>query len=828
MSSTKPYTYGLFTLLLVQNAAANEYTIPSPIRYSDGLFLDWSDTQPTGACQGTYLPPTFNPYFAADETHISANEVVLPQNGTAILTGDVVVNEKNRRLFADQVYLYRDSQGELSAIKIPGFVLLEQPDMRLAGEQATIIPNSETTLNDVQYRYYAQHARGVASSVTYSPNAPTLLYHASYTTCSPDSNAWQLTGNRVRLNEETGRGEAFNTVLKVQDIPVFYTPYINFPIDSRRQSGFLMPEYGSQTDSGFIISTPYYFNLAPNYDATFYPRYLTERGLQLGGDLRYLDEYHQMQIYGTYLNHDRNFAAFQAEQLQDPTYPDPDDPRLTGVTEVDDNRWEIVFSQYANYSANWSTQLNYTNVSDDNYYEDLSTDIFNRNERELLQRAQVNYDALNYSAVALVQNYKILQPFDNDLYAEPYQMMPHVELNLMPVQQYLDSDVAMNMQVTYFDHEEDPTLDNERPTIGVRSHVNPIIQTPVRRTYGYLLPAVEFRYTQYDLTLSETDAALDSPNDISRALPSVYLDGGLFFDRDTAWLGRNYTQTLEPRFFYLYTAYDNQDDIPLFDTSLYDFNTDQLFRTNRFNGLDRIADANQISGAISTQFYEHETGIERFDVTVGQILYFEDRKVTLCNEELEPYCNNNENLGNDSVVSPFVGDLRYQFNLDWYTTMDVRLDPTPAETDRYRLLFHYEPLFTGLITHFGIHYDESGNIVTGAEPGTNEAKLLQSDIGAVVPLNAQWSLLGRWYYDIENDFTVEAFGGIEYESCCWGVRFGARRYLEGSNEFIDRQYDSQLFLQFILKGLAGVGSNPVGLLVDGIPGYNDRFNAGAL
>ncbi len=770
----------------------------------------------------------FDPDFPVDETLINANEVFLPATGVSILTGDVEVNEINRRLFAEKVYIYRDDAGDVSSLNIPGTVLIEEPDARIHGENASIIlDGQETTLNEVNYRYYAQHARGTAQKVEYAQDEPILLYHANYTTCSPDSRVWQLEGERVSLNQETGRGEAYHTVLKIQDLPVFYSPYLNFPIDDRRQSGFLMPEFGSQTGNGFIMATPYYFNLAPNYDATFYPRYLSERGLQLGGDVRYLDEYHQTQLYGTYLNHDRGFAAFQAEQLSSPSFSNPEDPRQSGVNDASVDRWDLAFSHIGQYDTHWSTHLDYNRASDDNYFNDLATDLYNRDQRELLQRAQVNYSDLNYSATAMVQNYQILQPFDNDLYTVPYQILPHLELDLMPETEFWNSYGAMNAQFTYFDHVFDPLL-NERPTIGARSHLDPIIQMPLRRTYGYLLPAAEFRYTQYDLSLSPSDAALDADSQINRALPTFYVDGGLMFDRSTHFMDKAYTQTLEPRLFYLYTPYTNQDEIPLFDTNLYDFNTDQLFRTNRFNGLDRIADANQLSAAISTRFYEEETGIERFEATLGQILYFEDRDVNLCDIELEPYCASFENFGNDSLTSPLVGTLLYRFTRDWYTTMDGRYDPTPAETDRYHLLFHYEPP-SELILHFGFIYDESGNNIgppVGPEPGTEDAKLLQTDTGVIWPINPNWSVLGRWYYDIQNQFTVEAFGGLEYESCCWGVRAGARRYLLGSNEVVDRQYDSQLFLQFILKGLAGIGSSPVALLVDDIPGYNDRFEGG--
>jgi LPS-assembly protein len=819
----KSYFYLSLCCAPLAHADAPYYDIPPAVSYSDGLFFDWQPTPSRTVCDGEYILPVFDPAFPEDETLVNANEVSLSQTGVSILTGDVIVNEKNRRLYSQKIYLHRDTQGEITTIESPGVTLLEQPELRLVSDNVHMVYGGQTTLTDVHYRYYPRQAQGSAQRVEYIEDMPVLLYHADYTTCSPDNEVWQVTGSKVRLNRETGRGESFNSLLKIYDVPILYSPYLNFPIDDRRKSGFLMPEFGSQTDSGYIVGTPYYFNLAPNYDATFYPRYMSERGLQYGGEVRYLDSYHQTQLYGTFLGHDRAFATFQEQEQNNPSYSDPNDPRLTGVTQVDDDRWNIELNHTGNYDENWDTEVVYNKVSDDNYFADLGTDIFNRDERQLLQLAQINYVDEVYSASAFVQDYQILQPFDNDLYVNPYQILPHLELDITPDVTFWDTATAMNAQFTYFDHIEDPVLYDQRPTIGARTHLNPLAQKPIRRSYGYLLPSAEFRYTQYSLTPSIIDEMLDSPTQISRALPTVYLDGGLYFDRDTEFLSKKYHQTLEPRLFYLYTPFEDQSDIPLFDTSLYDFNTDQLFRTNRFNGLDRIADANQISAAITTRFYEKETGIERFRATMGQILYFEDREVTLCNVDFEPYCSASDNLGNDSVTSPFVGDLGYQFNENWLSTMAVRLDPTPAETDLYRLLFHYQAPSQSLV-HFGFHYDQSGNIITGAEPGSDEAKLLQTDTGVIIPLDQHLTLQSRWYYDIQNQFTVEIYGGIEYESCCWAVRAGARRYLEGSNAEISRQYDSQLFLQFIFKGLAGVGTNPSSLLVSSIPGYNDKFS----
>jgi len=303
----------------------------------------------------------------------------------------------------------------------------------------------------------------------------------------------------------------------------------------------------------------------------------------------------------------------------------------------------------------------------------------------------------------------------------------------------------------------------------------------------------------------------------------LFIDSGLFFDKNSHFFTTPYTQTLEPRLFYLFTPNHNQDDIPLFDTDNYEFYTDQLFRTNRFNGLDRIGDANQMSLALTSRLYDAQ-GIERFNTTVGQIFYFTDRDVVLCDPDTDPSCNELENPPTDTPTSPLVGDLNYQLNPFWSMRMDGRLDPYSSDTNLYGLRFHYQPDVRKIV-HFGFLYDESGNVLTESEePGSSIAELFQADIGATVPIGPRWTLLGRWYYDIENQDTIDTFGGVEYESCCWAIRLGARRFLAlNTGQPEDREYDNQYFFQWIFKGLVGVGQSPVNFLSQSIPGYTDRL-----
>jgi LPS-assembly protein len=329
--------------------------------------------------------------------------------------------------------------------------------------------------------------------------------------------------------------------------------------------------------------------------------------------------------------------------------------------------------------------------------------------------------------------------------------------------------------------------------------------------------------TFYDLSLSKSSQALDYENSINRAIPMTSLDAGLIFERDLSLFKSPYTQTLEPRLYYLYVPNINQAEIPAFDTSYYVFTTSQLFRNNRFSGIDRIGDANQISLALTTRFYDQELGDQRFNATLGQIYYFRDRTVMLCNYNLDPDCYKLENPTAQADTSPLVADLLYRFDPSWYFTMDARFDTSSSQDDLFSGRLHYQTTARDII-HVGLRYEESGDPLGEEFVGENVQDLLQSDIALAWGLGQSVTLLGRWYYDLLNNFTVDTFGGLEYENCCYAVRLGARRYLMiNTGEPSDRQFDTEIFVQWIFKGLGGVGRSPVDYFTTNLPGYQDRF-----
>ncbi len=787
------------------------------------VFVDWvADPPQTNVCAGHYVLPDFSTE-QRPETIISADQTLLLHSGESTLTGNVLIEEPDQRLYADEIILLRNDKGDIESAQAVGGVILEEPEFRLFGEKAeTVFENNATTIWDAEYRWYPKQARGFADKAFTADDEPIYLYNASYTTCAPDSNLWLLKANKVVLNEETGRGQTWHTKMYIKDVPVMYVPYFDFPIDDRRKTGFLNPTYGNSTRRGQELTTPYYLNLAPNYDATITPHYMSERGLQNGLQLRYLNSHFFTEFNGEYLAHDRKYADFRKDKLASDQHTDPNDPRRKNLQDSGDDRWLVNYNLYGHHGSNWQTRLEFNEVSDDNYFIDFSGNDFGLDERFLRRRGEANYAGEELTAQVLVQDYQTLQPFEAGLVQEPYQILPHVETFYMPYTPDYPFEFTNLGMATSFANADD-VVTGEALTDGQRYHLEPTMSFPQRRPYGYFTPSLTMYETYYDLNLSSFDKMMGNDADINRTIPSVAVDSGLIFERDVSYFKSGYVQTLEPRVFYLYTPEVNQNEIPVFDTTRYQFTTSQLFRKNRFAGVDRIGDANQVSYAVTSRFYENTTGAERFRGTVGQIYYFENRDVMLCDTDTDPNCFTTEDPTAKERTSSVVGDMLYRFNSKWSLSADGRFDHRNTNTDLAAGRFRYRHNERNLM-HVGLRYEQSGNLSTAVEPGDSAADLIQSDIGFSVGLDQHLTLLGRWYYDLANNFSVDMFAGLEYESCCFAIRAGARRYLrQNSGIEADRVFDNEFTVQWIFKGLGSVGSSHTGYATENIPGYQDRF-----
>ena len=817
-------------------------------RSDDYSHLDWvprdkltaAQLAETGPyCSGSYVEPIrpgMNDTTSKSDspTFIGAKASRYQQEEqVATLAGDVVMRQGSMQIEADEASLYQaESRGELN-----GKVRLRDNGALIVGDHADVqLDTGAAKVDNAEYVLHKSRIRGSALYAKRAEDSIIRLKDGTYTTCEPNSNAWQLKGNNITLNPATGFGTATNVTLRVKDIPVFYTPYIYFPIDDRRQSGFLPPSFSSSSDTGFMLVTPYYFNLAPNYDATLYPRYMTKRGLLMEGELRYLTESSEGQLGAAYLNDDND-----------------DRKRQTDYT---DKRYMLNWQHKGGLDSRVLTEVDYTKISDPYYFQDLESDQIGVESRDYLnQQGAVSYRGDSYTARLNAQAYQLATVTQ----ITPYNMLPQLTLNGALPQQPGGLNIAYNTELVRFDRSlengsytnedgtVDPRLDNNVTGLaranGTRMNLAPSVSLPLNWSYGYLTPSLKYMYTQYDLDLDGTgktqlaNAGGKFDSSVSRSVPIASVDSGLYFDRNTNWFGTNYRQTLEPRAFYLYVPERNQDDIPIFDTSESTFSYSSLWRDNRFTGTDRVGDENKLSLGLTSRLIE-DNGFERQRISVGQAYYFKDRKVQLPGIE-------DDRKDSTSSMSPYALEYAYRFNRDWRATADYNWDPETRSPRSGSAMMHYQPEDNpNKVVNIGyryrndqVRYDQytgkwtvgGGDYLSPGQPGyiKDYYKIQQHDFSVIWPIVPQWNAISRWQYDYNRNRTLEAFGGFEYDNCCWKLRL-ISRYWVSNDEYtqaapLNEKGDHGLFLQVVLKGLGGVVGTKVESFLDkGIQGYRER------
>jgi len=629
------------------------------------------------------------------------------------------------------------------------------------------------------------------------------------------------------LYTDEGYGEGTHAVVRFKDIPVFYMPYVRFPLNDDRQSGFLMPGIGNSEKNGFELATPYYFNVAPDQDATITPHLLSKRGLKLGGEYRYLSESHRGEIYAEWLNdriYDDKRDASEVSLREGGVAPGDisDNNRIT-PEDISRNRGALSLQQNATWDNGWSGNIDYNYVSDNYYLEDFGNNLRDKSESHLLREGRVDYRGSFFNFMGRFQGYQELQ--EN---SHTYSRLPQLTLSVN--ENYSVSGVDINaglisefvMFAQNWDDSQDKRVEADR------LHLRPFISVPYRNSYSFIIPKLSLDMITYQLDNEDTDPGRsknwddDSPN---RVAPIFSLDSGLFFDKELSLFDSPLIQTLEPRLFYLNVPQKDQDDIPLFDTDVSTFSFNQLFRENRFNGVDRLGDANQLTAAVTTRFIDKDKGLERFKASVGQIYYFNDREVTLRYDASgTPIQSSNDTESSSSIAA----ELTSQFAPSWYTGYSLLYDPHNSgstEQSRYRLQYKSDAYH---IANFDYSYrnDDYDN-----KEGYEQIEL--STYWAIAP---QWRALAHWYYslydasaDIDPDderdaYTLESKIGIEYDSCCYAVRLVFGR--EQSDYYSDA--DNSVMLQFQFKGLGSIAQRTGSLsresLAEDIPGFEPWLN----
>jgi LPS-assembly protein len=476
------------------------------------------------------------------------------------------------------------------ALDLHGNVFYSDEELSLYSESATLkLASDEARLRDTLFISPTTPIRGRANAVYRDSKTFSRYKDVAYTSCEPGNQDWVIHATDLKMNKKTGDGSAKNAWLEFKGVPVFYSPYLTFPIDDRRKTGFLAPSFNSTQKGGFSLSAPFYWNIAPDFDATLRPRYYTKRGILLAGDFRYLTK--------------KSEGSVSAEFM-----PDDDISNKS--------RYLASFKNNTRFTPNIRSNIDLNIVSDREYFSELGNALSFPYFSNVRSYADLSYVDKGVSLIGRVENYQNIDPdFSGRL--TPYRRLPQLNLNLDHSFQSFPASLGLDSEYVYFHHD-----DSDLP-LGHRLNIKPYVSFPIKTASAFVTPKVSVQHTQY--LLDNQDIGVSSS--VGRTVPIASVDSGLFLEKDVNLFGNSLLHTIEPRLFYLYIPKVNQDDIPIFDSSLYDFQYDSLFRENRFSGTDRVQDANQITAAFTSRLVDSETGLERLKINIGETLYFRDREV---------------------------------------------------------------------------------------------------------------------------------------------------------------------------------------------------------
>jgi len=632
------------------------------------------------------------------------------------------------------------------------------------------------TLDEVRYQLIEARGNGMAQVAIMENADQARLKGATYSTCNPSRQQWAFAARELELDRATGIGRARDVTLRIRNVPVLWFPYLRFPLDERRESGLLYPLLAYSNRRGFDYGQPWYFNLAPNYDATLTPRLMTERGLMLGGEFRYLTEHSKGELHAELLADDRGAAEERREY----------------GTAVPSRRWWYQWQDYTQLGSNWSAVVDLNRVSDARYFEDFGRGLYSSAISLLPASAYLRGEGGWWRATFGGDQYQVTDPTLADNY-EPYRRLPRATLNL---------DRNFGPMLEGLLDAEFVAFDKDHGITGQRLDLYPHLDLPLEAAGYFIRPSLGYRYTSYSLDdLAASGNALVTRRHPRRGVPILSVDAGLVFERQLRFGAAAWTQTLEPRAFYLRVPYRNQDELPIFDTQEVPFTFGQMFRSNRYVGADRQMDANNLTLALTTRVLEDASGAERVAASIGQIRYFDAQRVQMPGVP-----------ATDFGGSAWAGEIDLHLSKRWRLVLAQQWNPNSHRTDLSTL---------GLQTRFG-----DGGVANFSYRFRRDF-LEQIDLSAAIPLADGWRLIGRENYALNNPLaqpgdprgrkgrTLESFLGVEHDTCCVTWRVLARHWVRNAQG----KADNALYLEIELKGLGSVGQQTDSFLRRAILGY---------
>lgn len=762
-------------------------------------------------------------------THIRSTGVAtLNEDGVSILRKNIVVSQPGRVITADKAYIYRDNKtGHITSIKLIGNVHLAEHGKLIVSNEATVDFYPEVIhLHQSIYRIYRNNSNGygTAEFAVREPTQEIILHRATYSTCSPLDPSWQISGSKIILDKANNVGHAYNAVVTFKHVPIFYWPDYSFPLHRERKSGFLMPTAGWQTNAGYDVGVPFYWNLAPNYDTIITPQYYTNSGSRLSNYFRFLTAQSSGDWYASFLPNDTEFGKIRAQYINtysNPTYYNQSvmAPYLNTLEHGSNQRGFFSLSDSTVIDEDWKASFNLNYVTDPYFFQYLSTTPIQTSTltNQLLNSADINYSGEQWQFDSLVQGYQTLHIIGQYLNPalDQYIRAPEFSSEAYYPDALPGLDFLMNTDLANFAYDNDIT--GLQP-FGARLHLRPGVLLPIYFDGGYLKPQVWGDETAYSVYANENSPGQNLVSDQNRTLPILAIDNDFNLENDFTFNNKSYRQTLEPHLFYLYVPYVNQNQLPNFDSLLLPFSFSQLFTLNEYTSYDRLQNANQISLGLTQQIYNFD-GDQELHTDLGTIYYFSSPQVCLVAGCHLP----------TRTLSPIYGDLAFSPDREWSLGTNAAWDPELDEMDNAgtNINYHRDPRSTIGLGYQFVHQDNNSlGAAAVSNPNDQKFSFNTSEITSGIgwPLTQRWSLLGYSAYNISLKRFDTYYGGLQYDSCCWSISLITQRSYVSTSINQDNQpvnqFNTSYLVEFQLKGLGFVGTgNTNTLLQSTIPGY---------
>ncbi len=802
----------VFACIISQN---NDLT--PAIRNKIAACINWY--YPTQSC----FPATL---FTTNDTKsklilIDADNISLAQSGHAKLSGNVSIRQGDRIITTKNASIFRNPKNNaITDLKLTNGIRYQENNKLMYARKMHFNPHKKSgKIWNVIYRFdnpnsrsqkQAKHAWGQAGLVQRDSAGNYYLSDATYTACAPQNDSWHIAAKQINIYKKQKKGVAKHAKFYLGKLPVFYMPFWNFPTTNERKSGFLFPTKGYSNAYGFDIALPYYLNLAPNYDATIIPHFYAERGVMIGGEMRYLSANGLAKFYGNFLPNDPAYRQFLASNLDQ--YPD--------LLNTSTNRWSLGTTDTENFGEHLKLNVNYQQVSDAYYLQNFTNNLAMVTQRQLPQQGDLTYTDDHWLISGMLQRYQTLQPINETPILDIYQRLPQVSATGVYADLPFNSDFKI---IGQYDQFILPNSLTSKPQ-GPRFYLNPILATKLSNSYSYFKPSIEWSQSYYSVNKNITT----NERDYNEGIPRYAIDSGLYFDKFVRIFQHDYAQTLEPRLYYLYVPYRNQTEVPVYDSAYMIFDIDQLTRNNRFSGFDRIGDANQLALTLSSRFIDNITGNERLNLSIGQLYYFTDRQVFLC-QSITGSCVQDPlalgYLSPSASTSPIASRAIYTINNHWLINADYMWNTATRSTNNAHVDLRFQQAENRLL-NLGYTYMVNGDItVLKNNPLMQDAPLHQAYIAYAWPYNDHWSSLGAYSYDVSQNYQMMGFLGLQYDNCCWAVRLLGGETFTSLDNNLQPEYNKSVFLQIIWKGLGNIGvNNPQSMIKSFLPDYQDPFH----